>query len=160
MRKSFAIVLASSLVMLGGCATPDKAPPISSTNSVTTPDGDEVGESVLERAADGITLNFEACCVTPGNAYTAWWLIGDVEKPMAAVKTPLAIGWVADSEEVMLGLELEAGARGIENLLDGVRLAVLDHGPDTGDPQQLTNPRGGCTSRCPVIFITSHHSAP
>ncbi len=169
MSKSLMIGMAVSSVLLGACATVTpgtqdeqaeeveaEANTVSSTSPVTTPDGDEVGESVLERETDGITLNFEACCLTPGNAYTAWWLIGDVEKPMGAVKTPQATGWVADSEEIVLGLELEAGAEGIANPLDGVRLAVLDHGPDTGDPLQLTEPGGGCTGRCPVVFTTSH----
>jgi peroxiredoxin len=44
---------------------------VSSLNPVTTPDGDLVGESELERDTNKIVLNFEACCVTPGNAYTA-----------------------------------------------------------------------------------------
>jgi len=150
--KIFTALMAIGLLILSGCGPA----PISSTNSVTTPDGDQVGESVLERADDRITLNFEACCVTLGNAYTAWWLIGDVDKSMAAVKTPQATGWVADSEEVMLKLEIEVGVGGIENPLDGVRLVELDHGPDTGDPLQLTEPEGGCTGMCPVVLSTSH----
>jgi hypothetical protein len=130
---------------------------VSSLNPVTTPDGDQVGESELERETDKIVLNFEACCVTPGNAYTAWWLIGDVTKPMSAVKTLLATGFVAEDEQVRLELELKAGLGGINNPLDGVRLAVLDHGLATGDPLQLSTPGGGCTTMpCPVAFETSH----
>lgn len=102
-------------------------------------------------------LNVEACCVTPGNAYTAWWLIGDVTKPMSAVKSLLATGFVAEDEKVQLELELKAGAGGINNPLDGVRLAVLDHGLATGDPLQLSTPGGGFTSMpCPVALETSH----
>jgi peroxiredoxin Q/BCP len=131
---------------------------VSSLNPVTTPDGDQVGESELERGTDKIVLNFEACCVIPGNAYTAWWLIGDVTKPMSVVKTLLAEGFVAEDEQVKLELELKAGLASIKNPLDdGVRLAVLDHGLATGDPLQLSTPGGGCTTMpCPVAFETSH----
>jgi hypothetical protein len=130
---------------------------VSSLNPVTTPDGDQVGESELERETDKIVLNFEACCVTPGNAYTVWWLIGDVTKPMSAVKTLFAKGFVAEDEQVKLELELKAGLGGINNPLDGVRLAVLDHGLATGDPLQLSTPGGGCTTMpCPVALETSH----
>lgn len=158
MRMNSAIVFAIGLVMLAGCAKTDEPPSISSTNSVTSPDGDEVGKSVLERATDGITLKFNACCVTPGNAYTAWWLIGDVELSMTnrAIQSELAMGFVADSEQVELELALEAGPNGIEDPNDGIRLAVLDHGPDIGDPDQLTKPGGGCSTMCPVVFRTAH----
>ena len=77
---------------------------------------------------------------------------------MGAVKTKLAESWVADNEQVKLTLELKAGADGIKDPLDGVRIAVLDHGPDTGDPLQLTTPGGGCLNAqvCPVVLSTSH----
>jgi hypothetical protein len=123
---------------------------------VNTPDDDQVGESKLEREADRIVLNFEACCVTPGNAYTAWWLIGDVELPMSAVETPWADGWVAESEQVQLELVLEVGEDGFENTQDGVRLVVLSHGPETGNASQLKTPSGGCRATCPTILKTSH----
>jgi hypothetical protein len=140
-------------------ATPeeDAGQTVTSQNPVTTPDGDQVGESELERTTDKIVLKFEACCITPGNAYTAWWVIGDVVKPMSAVKTLLATGFIADKEGVKLELDLNAGLGGINNHLDGVRLAVLDHGEATGDPLQLSTPGGGCTSMpCPVALETSH----
>jgi hypothetical protein len=118
---------------------------------------DQVGESELERETDKIVLNFDACCVTPGNAYTVWWVVGDITKPMSAVKTLLATGFVADNEEITLDLDLKAGPDGIGNTLDGVRLAVLDHGLATGDPLQLSTPGGGCPSTpCPVVLATSH----
>ena len=174
MKRNLAIAMAIGLLMLAGCdtASPDPGDTqndeveagtngASSTNPVTTPDGDEVGESVLQRETERITLNFEACCVTPGNAYTAWWVIGDVELSMTAtaINSELATGFVADSVELDLELILNAGSDGIDDPYDGVRLAVLDHGPDTGDPRQLTSPSGGCTSMCPVVFTTTH-SAP
>ena len=139
-KKNLIIIMAIVLVMLAGCATASPDPgdtqaegadagtnSTSSTNPVTTPDSDEVGESLLERATDKITLNFDACCVSPGNASTAWWLIGDVELPMTSVQTKLAIGFVADSEELDLELILEAVSDGVEDPYDGIRLAVLDH---------------------------------
>jgi peroxiredoxin len=130
---------------------------VSSLNPVTTPGGEQVGESELERESDKIVLNFGACCVTPGNAYTAWWLIGDVTKPMSAVKSLLATGFVAEDEQVKLELELKASLATIKNPLEGVRLAVLDHGEATGDPFQLSTPGGGCTTMpCPVPLETSH----
>lgn len=130
---------------------------VSSLSPVMTPDGDLVGESNLEREIDKILLNFEACCVVPGNAYTAWWVIGDVTKPMSAVETLLATGFVAEVEQVNLALELKAGSGGIDNPRDGVRVAVLDHGLANGDPLQLSTPGGGCTSMpCPVALETSH----
>ncbi len=158
------------LVMLTGCATvpPDTGEAqaeeveagtnrASSSTSVTTPDGDEVGESVLERATEGITMKIDFCCVSPGNAYTAWWLIGDVELPMSSVKTSLATGFVADSEALDLELTLDAGPDGIPDPYDGIRIAVLDHGPDTGNPLQLTTSSGGCASgMCPLVFRISH----
>jgi hypothetical protein len=155
MRRDFAISLAIGLVVLAGCSLADGA--TSGVSPVNTAEDDQVGESMLERETDGIAINFEACCVTPGNAYTAWWVIGDVTKPMSAVKTILADGWVAESEEVKLELELEAGGGGIASTNSGVRLVVLDHGPETGDPKQLSTPGGGCsTTPCPVVLRTSH----
>ncbi len=112
-----------------------------------------VGESSLERSPDGITMNFKACCVSPGNAYTAWWLIGDVELSMtsAAIMSELAIGFVADADSDWIDLELflETGSETLEHSDAGVRLAVLDHGPDTGDPKQLTTPGGGLQHHVP-----------
>ena len=171
MNKSLIVGMAISLVLLTGCSTVapetddtqvEEVMPVdnrvSSTNAVTMSDGDEVGESILERTADGIVLNVEACCMTPGNAYTVWWLIGDVELSMTnrAIESELAIGFVADSEQVDLELILNAGTDGIEDPNDGVRIVVLDHGPDIGDPKQITTPEGGCTGMCPVLLRTSH----
>ncbi len=170
MKKSIPIAMVIGLVMLTGCAT---IPPetgeaqaeevevgtntANSSTPVTTPDGDEVGESILERATDGITMKFDFCCVLLGNAYTAWWLIGDVELPMSSVKSMLATGFVADSEALDLELTLGAGPDGISDPYDGIRIALLDHGPDTGDSLQLTIPNGGCWPvMCPVVFRTSH----
>lgn len=69
----------------------------------------------------------------------------------------LATGFVAEDEQVQLELELKAGAGGINDPLDGVRLAVLDHGLATGDPLQLSTSEGGCRSMpCPVALETSH----
>ncbi len=123
-------------------------------------DGDQVGESELERDIDKIVLKFEACCVTPGNAYTVWWVIGDVTKPMSAVKTLLATGFVADKEEVNLELDLKTGLGGINNPLDGVRLAVLDYGQDVSDPLQLSTTGGGCTSMPCLVALETSHAAP
>ncbi len=150
----FRTLLITTALLLIGCSAFGSN---SVRNPVTTPDDEQVGESALERDSDKIVLNFEACCVTPGNAYTAWWVLGDVTKPMSAAETKLAHGWIADGEQVSLALELAVGANGIKNSLDGVRVVVLDHGPETGDPRQLTTPEGGCSGRmCPVILSTSH----
>lgn len=163
MKNTLMIAMAIGLVMLTGCSILDEqagagTAGANSSSAVTARGGDEVGESVLERAADGIVLNVDACCVTPGNAYTVWWLIGDVELSMTstAIKSKLATGFIADGEEVDLELILDAGADGIEDPNDGVRIAMLDHGPDTGDPKQLTTPEGGCRGMCPVVLRTSH----
>ena len=144
--------------LLAACGVIRAEETVSSQNPVTTTEGDQVGVSELERATDKIVLNLEACCAIPGHAYTSWWVIGDVTKPMGAVKTELAKGWVADNEQVNLTLELEAGTDGIKDPIDGVRIVVLDHGLDTGDPKQLTTPDGGCPQRpmCPVVLSTSH----
>ena len=157
MRRDFVIFLVIGLFVLAGCSLTDGT--ASDVSPVNTPEDDQVGESTLERETDKIAINFEACCVTPGNAYTAWWIIGDVTKSMGASKVLLADGWVAESEEVKLELELKAGGGGIGSTNSGVRLAVLDHGPETGDPKQLSTSGGGCsTDPCPVILIGSHPS--
>ena len=157
MRRDFAIFLVIGLIVFAGCSLADGT--ASDVSPVNTPEDDQVGESILEREADKIAINFEACCVTPGNAYTAWWVIGDVTKPMSASKVLLADGWVAESEEVKLELELKAGGDGIESTNSGVRLWVLDHGPETGDPEQLSTAGGGCsTAPCPLVLISSHPS--
>ena len=162
MKKILMIVF--SLVILTGCST-EQAEEIqigtyelNSTNPVTTADGDEVGESQLKRVTNMIDLTVNACCVIPGNAYTAWWLIGDVTKPMDDVQTMWAAGWVANNEEINLWLELESGGGGfkIRNTHDGVRIAILDHGPDSGASNQLSTPEGGCESMCPVVLETVH----
>ena len=155
MRKYFAVSLAIGLIVLAGCISAEETTD-GSVSAVNTPDDDQVGESKLERETDKIVLNFDACCLIPGNAYTAWWLIGDGELPMSAVDTPWADGWVAESEEINLELELEVGEEDFENTNDGVRLVVLDHGPETGKASQLNTPSGGCRARCPVILRTSH----
>ena len=163
MKRSVTFLTAIGLVVLVACsaktATSTKEL-VRSTNPVMTPDGDEVGESQLSRITNKIELTINACCVIPGNAYTAWWLIGDVTKPMTAVKTMWAAGWVANSEQINLQLELEAGGgsvRNIRNTHDGVRIVVLDHGPDSGRSQQLSTPEGGCGSTlCPVVMEVAH----
>ena len=174
--RFIAITLAFVLIVIAGCSQAEDSleeptevqageseagntseGAVTSVSPVDTPDDDEVGESNLERETDGIVLIFEACCAIPGNAYTAWWLIGDVTLPMSAVKTPQAEGWVAESEQINLELELESGVDGLNSMQDGIRLVVLDHGPETGDPSQLNTPGGGCsTTPCPTIFTTSH----
>ena len=150
MRRDVAIFMMVGLIILAGCSSSESAS--GNMGSVTTPDGDEVGESSLVRADDKVSLTFEACCAVPGNAYTAWWLIGDVTKSMSAVRTEHAAGFVAEIDEIVLEVEIE-----LDNPLDGIRLVVLDHGPDTGDPRQLNSPGGGCPSTpCPVLFSSSH----
>ena len=155
MNKYVIIIMIIGLIVIAGCIS-TKEEANGSVSPVNTPDDDQVGESELVREADKIAMNFEACCAVPGNAYTAWWVIGDVELPMSAVETPLADGWVAESEEINLELELRAGDEGFEDVKDGVRLVVLDHGIDTGNPLQLSTPSGGCRAMCPVILRTSH----
>lgn len=151
----FRTLLITTALLLIGCSAFSEN---SSRNPVTTPNDEQVGESELERDAAKIALNIEACCVTAGNAYTAWWVLGDVTTPMSAAETKLAQGWIAEGEQVSLTLELAVGGDSVENALDGVRVVVLDHGPDTGDPRQLTTPEGGCSGgmMCPVILSTSH----
>ena len=176
MRRYFGVSLALVLIVIAGCSQAEDSPEepalaqageteagttpegtVTSISPVNSPDDDEVGESKLERETDGIILYFEACCAIAGNAYTAWWLIGDVTLPMSSVKTPQAEGWVAESEQINLELELETGDDGLNSLQDGVRLVVLDHGPESGEPSQLSTPGGGCsTTPCPTILTTSH----
>lgn len=155
MRKHFLILMVICLFVIAGCSSQEEGTG-SNVSPVNTPEDEQVGESNLVREVDRIALTFQACCVTPGNAYTAWWLIGDVELPMSSVETPWADGWVAESEEVKLELELEAGEEGLESTNDGIRLVILDHGPDLGNPAQLNTPSGGCRAMCPVVLRTSH----
>ena len=174
MHKYLAMLVVVGGAMLAACATANETPLESmsaqarggeagaraqmfSSNSVTTPDGKWVGASELQRGTDRISLRFAACCLSPQNAYTAWWLIGDVDKSILAVRAHYATGFVADTQEIRLDLELEAGELSYENPLEGFRLIVLDHGPSTGNPLQLKTPGGGCPSTpCPIVFTTAH----
>lgn len=162
MKRSVTFLAAVGLVLLVACsakAVTNSEELVSSVNPVTTPDGDEVGESELTRATNKIELTLNACCVIPGNAYTAWWLIGDVTKPMhsVAVKAKWAAGFVASSEQIILKLELEAGSGRIRNTHNGIRIVVLDHGPDSGSRTQLSESGAGCESdTCPTVLETAH----
>jgi hypothetical protein len=133
MAKFKFIFMIIGLLVVAGCSSAQEEAN-GSVSPVNTPDDDQVGESELTRETDKIVMNFEACCAVPGNAYTAWWLIGDVELPMSSVETPLAEGWVAESEEFNLALELKVGEEGLESANDGIRLIILDHGANTGNP--------------------------
>ncbi|MEE9512594.1 MAG: hypothetical protein V3V46_00830 [Anaerolineales bacterium] len=161
MNKMLTIAMGLSLVVLTGCSSADSVKmEVNSTNPVTTPDEEEVGESQLKRVTNMIDLNVNACCVIPGNAYTAWWLIGDVAKHMDDVQTMWAAGWVANGDQINLQLALEAGGGRFKmrNTHDGVRIVILDHGPYVGANNQLSTPEGGCEDMdmCPVVFETAH----
>ncbi len=162
MKKSSVFLSAAGLVVLVACsaqAATNTEELVSSAKPVTTPGGDEVGESELTRATNKIEMTLNACCVIPGNAYTAWWLIGDVTKPMSSVHvTPrYAAGFVASSEQIILKLELVAGSGSIRNTHEGIRIVVLDHGPDSGSRTQLSEPGAGCESfPCPTVLETAH----
>ena len=169
-NRNIALLLTIGLVILAGCrateielrevraldSDSETEPKILSSTSVTNPDGDPVGGSTLQRGSNKINLRLGACCLKLQHAYTAWWLIGDVDKSILAVRAHFATGFVADSQEVRLDLELEAGERSFDNPLEGIRLVVLDHGPSTGNPLQLKTPGWGCPGMCPVVFRTSH----
>jgi len=160
------IAMAIGLVLLTGCATVAsgaegiKLDEVNSTNPVTTPDDEEIGESQLTRIDNGIDLTVTGCCVIPGNAYTAWWLIGDVMAHMDDAQSMWAAGWVANGDQINLQLALEAGGGRfmMRNTHDGVRIVILDHGPYTGASGQLSTPEGGCEDMdmCPVVFETAH----
>jgi len=162
MKKILTIAAGFSLVILSGCSNGQlgeeetQTDEVSSTNPVTTPDGDEVGESQLTRVTNVIEMTVNACCVIPGNAYTAWWVIGDVTKSMDEAETKRAAGWVATSEQINLWLELETAGGTIRHTHDGVRIMILDHGLDSGDIQQIRTPQGGCEDMCPVVLETAH----
>ncbi len=168
---NLSFLLTMGLVILAGCGSPEvelrevrapnseseTEPNILSSNSVTNPNGDPVGGSTLQRGSNKINLRLGACCLKLQHAYTAWWLIGDVDKSILAVKAHFATGFVADSQEVRLDLELEAGERSFDNPLEGIRLVVLDHGPSTGNPLQLKTPGWGCSSiPSPIVLTTAH----
>ncbi len=170
-NRNIALLLTIGLVILAGCrateiemrevralgSDSETEPKILSSNSVTNPNGDPVGGSTLQRGTNKINLRLGACCLKLQNAYTAWWLIGDVDKSILAVRAHFATGFVADSQEVRLDLELEAGERSFDNPLEGIRLVVLDHGPSTGNPLQLKTPGWGCSSiPCPIVLTTAH----
>jgi len=163
MKRSVAFLTAVGFLVLVGCnAQPTTSPEglVRSVNPVMTEGGEEIGESEITRTTNKIEVTLNACCLIPGNAYTAWWLIGDVTKPMNEVRTMWAAGWVANGEEVNLQLELEAGGgtvRNVRNTHEGVRIVVLDHGTDSGSSQQLSTPEGGCGGgMCPTVFETAH----
>ena len=164
MKQIHTIGMVIGLVLVTGCATAAsgaegiKLDEVNSTNPVTTPDDEEIGESQLTRIDNRIDLTVTGCCVIPGNAYTAWWLIGDVTAPMDDVQTMWAAGWVANSEQINLQLALEVGGGRFKMRIshDGVRIAILDHGPYTGASGQLSTPEGGCKDMCPVVLETAH----
>jgi hypothetical protein len=164
MKQIHTIGMVLGLIILAGCSSAQsrvgeiKPDAMISTNPVTTPDDEEVGESQLTRINNGIDLTVTGCCVIPGNAYTAWWLIGDVAKHMDDVQTMWAAGWVANGDQINLQLALEAGGGRfrMRNTHDGVRIVILDHGPYTGANNQLSTPEGGCGDMCPEVLRTSH----
>jgi len=123
------------------------------TGDISTPKDEVVGGATLERSKSKMTLTFTGCCLIPGNAYTIWWVIGPVDASMDDSATALAAGFVQEDEEFDLEME-----RLTIHPAEGVRAMALDHGPDTGNPAQVSVPEGGCTGMCPTVLTATFPS--
>lgn len=89
-----ALVLFAALSLAVGAATPIGAGPSSKSRSAmtTVPTGAEVGWSQLHKSDEGLRATVHTSGLTPGGAYTIWWVAIGHEGPEFAA---LFDGWVA-----------------------------------------------------------------
>ncbi|MEH6537130.1 MAG: hypothetical protein V7719_12100 [Psychroserpens sp.] len=118
----------------------------SSTSIVYPHNGEESGTSTLHRSKNGVTINFKVENLTPGYAYTLWWVIwnnpGNCGVPNACLDTDFGI---ADQVAVEV---LYATGHVIGNSGKGNFSAHLSVGDDSGSINSLFGlpPAGGLQS--------------
>ena len=107
--------------------------------------------SKLKRKANGINVHFKTNGLTPGNAYTLWWVIfGDAPGPPILVTH--AGGLVVNSSgKGNFIVDLSVGEVFNNPLTAEVHMALRTHGPVQPEmmPAQIETIDGGCTSGFP-----------
>ena len=135
----------------------------------------EGASATLERGNNGISYEFNATSLTPGNAYTLWLVV--VNNPSACAVTPCVAGEIINNPATDSQVRFAAGhlaggsGRGTfaghvsEGPLSGwltnralidahgaeIHLVVNDHGPALPEymPDMIRTYRGGCSNASP-----------